>query len=98
MEEDLIFYVPNTFTPDGNDYNEVFKPVMTSGYDPYKYTLYVFDRWGEILFESHNAQVGWDGTFQGQMVQDGTYVWKIIIHDPKTDEKKEFYGHVNLLR
>lgn len=98
VEEDLVFYVPNTFTPDGDPYNQEFKPVMTSGYDPYNYTLYIFNRWGEVLFESHNTTTGWDGTYMGNPVQDGTYVWKIIIHDSRDDERKEFNGHVNVLR
>lgn len=98
VEEELLFYVPNTFTPDGDPHNQIFKPVMTSGFDPYNYTLYIFNRWGEILFESHNTDIGWDGTYQGKLVQDGTYVWKIIIHDTKTDERKDFHGHVNVLK
>lgn len=98
VRDELIFYVPNTFTPDGDDFNEVFKPVMTSGFDEYNYTLYIFNRWGEVLFESHNANVGWDGTFQGELVRDGTYVWKIVLKDSQFDDRKEYYGHVNVLK
>lgn len=61
VEEEIIFYVPNTFTPDNDNYNEVFLPVFTSGYDPYDYTLLIFNRWGELIFESHDVRFGWDG-------------------------------------
>ena len=44
-------------------YNQLFKPVFTSGYDPFDYTMLVYNRWGEVLFESHNAEFGWDGTY-----------------------------------
>lgn len=95
----IIFYVPNTFTPDGDDFNEVFKPVMTSGYDVYDYHLVIYNRWGEIIFESFNANIGWNGTYKnGSIVPDGVYVWRIEFGDTISDEKHEYMGHVNVLR
>ncbi|MDX1652570.1 MAG: gliding motility-associated C-terminal domain-containing protein, partial [Brumimicrobium sp.] len=99
--EELIYYVPNTFTPDNDNFNEVFKPIFTSGFDPFDYKLLIFNRWGEIIFESNNAEVGWDGTYGAdseQIVKDGTYVWKIIFKTKINDERKEIVGHVNVLR
>jgi len=98
LVEELIFYVPNTFTPDDDDYNPTFQPVFSSGYDPYDFTLLIFNRWGEIIFESHNADIGWDGTYGGSLVQDGTYTWKIEFKTSNTDERKMVVGHVNMLR
>jgi gliding motility-associated-like protein len=98
MREDLVFYVPNTFTPDGDDFNETFLPIFTSGFDPYDFNLLIFNRWGEILFESNNHQVGWDGTYGGKVVKDGTYIWKIEFKTKYTDERKVHHGHVNILR
>jgi gliding motility-associated-like protein len=99
--EELVYYVPNTFTPDSDDYNETFKPVFTSGFDPLDYTLFIFNRWGEIIFESNNADIGWDGTYgtdSDRMVKEGTYVWKIIFKTKKSDERKVEVGHVNILK
>lgn len=100
--EELIFYVPNTFTPDHDDYNPTFKPVFTSGYDPQDYVLYIYNRWGELIFESHNAQVGWDGSYGSnreiELCQDGTYTWKIEFKVTRWDERKVAVGHVNLIR
>jgi gliding motility-associated-like protein len=101
--EELIFYVPNTFTPDGDDYNETFQPVFTSGFDPFDFHLMIFNRWGELIFESYDASIGWDGTYGGKatgadLVKDGTYVWKIEVKTKLNDERKMFVGHVNVLK
>jgi gliding motility-associated-like protein len=104
VEEELIFYVPNTFTPDGDVYNQTFQPVFTSGFDPYDYHLAIFNRWGQIVFESYNHLVGWDGTYGGvnggdlYNCQDGTYTWKIEYKIMNNDARKVAIGHVNILR
>lgn len=99
VNEELIFYVPNTFTPDNDDYNQTFKPVFTAGYDPFDFTLLIFNRWGEVIWESHDASVGWDGTYGGANdVQDGTYVWKIDFKTTMSDERVMVTGHVNVIR
>ena len=102
IQEPLIYYVPNTFTPDDDNFNQTFKPIFTSGFDPYDYTLLIFNRWGEIIFESHDANVGWNGTYGSngeiEMVQDGTYTWKIEFKTKANDERKMIVGHVNILR
>ncbi|XOV66816.1 MAG: PKD domain-containing protein [Fluviicola sp.] len=96
---DYTIYVPNTFTPDGNGANEIFKPVLT-GFDPNDFELLIFNRWGDLIFESHNMEVGWDGTFAGQdyQVQDGVYTWKITAGLEFTNDTKIFVGHVSLLK
>jgi gliding motility-associated-like protein len=99
VEEEIIYYVPNTFTPDNDSYNQFFQPVFTSGYDPFDYTLLIFDRWGEIIFESHDVTKGWDGTYSGNYkVQDGTYTWKIEFKTSINDKRITDIGHVNVLR
>ena len=96
--DELIFYIPNSFTPDGDEFNNVFFPVFSSGFDGQNYTLLIFDRWGEVLFESHNVEFGWDGTYIGQLCKEGTYTWKIIIKERNKDKYHEYVGHVNLLK
>jgi len=99
-QEEPIVYIPNTFTPDGDQYNHVFLPVFTSGYDPFNYEMLIFNRWGEIVFESRDVNVGWDGTYglNGTDAQDGAYTYKIIYKVLKTDERRLLVGHVNLIR
>ncbi|MDF3029407.1 MAG: Ig domain protein group 2 domain protein [Fluviicola sp.] len=96
--DELIFYVPNAFTPDGDEFNNVFLPVFSSGFDGQNYTLMIFDRWGEVLFESHNVDFGWDGTYVGQLCKEGVYTWKIIVKERNKDKHHEYIGHVNLLK
>jgi len=98
ITEELIYYIPNSFTPDGDSYNNTFQPVFTSGFDPYNFTMLIFNRWGEIIFETHNADIGWDGSYNGKLVQDGTYTWKIEFKSNINDKKYSDIGHVNMLR
>lgn len=99
VEEDLIYYVPNTFTPDGNGNNEVFRPVIESGIDPNYYHFYIYNRWGEQVFESADIQDGWDGTFKGFQAQDGTYTWKIEFKSTvRRQVDTVVTGHVNILK
>lgn len=100
VKEELLFWVPNTFTPDNDDYNETFKPIFTTGFDPYNYGLYIYNRWGEMIFESHDTNVGWNGKYgiDSKLCQDGTYTWKIVVKKRLVDEHLQFVGHINLIR
>ena len=98
-DDELIFWVPNTFTPDNDQYNQNWNVVFYSGIDPLSFELYVFNRWGEIVWESRNPEIGWDGTyFNGRKCPDGVYTWKIKFKRVQTDEKRTAVGHVNVLR
>lgn len=98
VRDQTIFYVPNAFTPDGDDNNNVFLPIMTVGVDPQNYKLEIFNRWGELIFESNDYNVGWDGTYGGKMVKSGTYVWKIRFNELKTEDDIIQMGTVTLMR
>ena len=100
VEEELIFYVPNTFTPDGDAFNNIFQPVFTSGFDPFDFNMLIFNRWGEVIFETNDATVGWDGTYlSGQgLVQDGTYTWRIEFKQTKNDKRFMKTGQVTILK
>ncbi len=99
VKDQLLFYVPNTFTPDGDEHNNIFLPIMTAGFSPATYEFYIYNRWGELVFESHDTQVGWDGTYGGGgMSQVGLYTWVIRFKDDDNDEKFEFAGHINLMK
>lgn len=100
VEEELIVYVPNTFTPDGDGTNDEFQPVMTSGFDRETYHLYIFNRWGQLVFESKDIDYGWNGSFAGEVAQDGTYTWKIEFKslDRNNPSLQAMTGHVNILK
>ena len=98
--EDEIFYVPNSFTPDQDEYNQTWGPVFTQGFDPFNFNLTVFNRWGELIWESNDASARWDGTYSemGQDCPDGVYVWKISYKPKDTDRKIIVSGHLTLIR
>ena len=98
IDDVLLYYVPNTFTPDGNSINNEFFPVFTAGYDLYDYHLTIFNRWGEIIFESYNPGVGWDGTYGGVLVEDGVYIWQLEFGETMSDKRHKKRGHVTVLK
>lgn len=98
VEEELVFFIPNAFTPDGDEYNNTFSPVFTSGFDPLNYSMVIYNRWGEALFESKNAEVGWDGFYAGAKCQEGVYTWAIRFKDSRSDKKYNYKGHMTILR
>jgi gliding motility-associated-like protein len=94
---DVIVYAPNSFTPDGDSFNEKWR-VFTQGLDEYGFTLLIYNRWGEVLWESHNINAEWDGTYGGKIVPDGAYVWVIHAKSSISDQKFEFKGNISILR
>lgn len=93
----FLIYVPNAFTPDGDGMNEVFLPVL-NGEQSDTYEFFIFNRWGEIVFQTNNKFNGWDGTHKSIKAKEDVYVWKIIVKDARNSRKYEYKGHVNLLR
>ena len=99
-KEEPVIFIPNSFTPDEDQYNQHFNPTISPSIDPHNYTLWIFNRWGDIVFESRDPNWGWDGTYGtgGLDAPEGVYIWKIIFKLPDTDERNTVSGHVNLLR
>jgi gliding motility-associated-like protein len=99
VRDEVIIYVPNSFTPDDNGLNDIFLPVLTAGYDRTEgWQFKIYNRWGEEIFNSEIIGNGWDGTYQGEPVQIGTYVWTIRFKDSQNNKIHDFTGHVNLIR
>jgi gliding motility-associated-like protein len=97
----LSFYVPNTFTPDGDEFNNEFIPIFSHEPSTDNYLFNIYNRWGELIFSSQSPLVGWDGTYNldGTKCQDGTYTWTLEYVDLNCDGlKKDTIGHVNLIR
>jgi len=99
-QELLIYYVPNTFTPDADEHNQLFTPVFTSGFSPDNFEMTIFNRWGELIWQSFDHTEGWDGSFglKGLNAPVGTYVWVISFKPKDNDDKLKITGFVNLLR
>lgn len=96
VKPEFFFYVPNAFTPDGDEFNNTFHAVGV-GVAEHSYSMQIFNRWGEQIFETNTVLGEWDGTYKGRLVEPGIYTYKIIVYNLR-DEVKQIYGHVNLLR
>ena len=96
----LVYYIPNTFTPDGDQFNQTFLPIFTTGVDPYNYQMLIYNRWGEIIFESLHPNIGWDASYgpKGNACPSGTYTYVITIKTPSVDKRQTITGHINLIR
>ena len=73
-------WIPNAFTPDGNNINDVFKPVARF-IRREDYLFEVYNRWNQKIFESTDIQVGWDGTHKSKPVKEGPYMYIINFRD-----------------
>ena len=90
-----ICYVPNSFTPDGNEFNNVFKPIFND-VDLQYFNFIIYDRWGKVIYKSYDHFSYWDGTYNNTLCLTGMYLYEINF---KINDK--FYlvhGHVNLIK
>lgn len=72
---DFNIGVPNAFTPNGDGLNDEFKIVSNVILDEFQ--LQIYNRWGQLVFETSDQHIGWDGTYNGNSLKSGSYVWKI---------------------
>ncbi|MFK7784404.1 MAG: choice-of-anchor L domain-containing protein [Crocinitomicaceae bacterium] len=94
IEEEWYIYVPNAFTPDGNRSNDDFR-ASTVGIQTLNITI--FNRWGQAVFASNELDFIWDGTYDGLIVPDGVYTYKIGFLT-NSERQKTIVGHVNVLK
>ncbi len=94
---EVLIYAPNSFTPDGDEFNQTWG-VVIDGIDKFDFTLLIYNRWGETIWESYDVNAKWDGTYKGDVVKAGTYIWTIRTKDFLNDKKYEFNGSINIIR
>ncbi len=93
---DVIYYMPNAFSPGNDDQiNDFFKPRGLAYAQSYKFII--FDRWGEMLFKTDNPQLGWDGSFGGEYVEQGIYFYRLEFVG-SDDLRHEEKGNIMILR
>lgn len=95
---ELLVFVPNAFTPDGGKFNETFAPVISGEWKAGSYQLRIFNRWGELVFQSFNPSGSWDGSYGSQVAPSGVYVWQLEIESIYADEPMKLKGHVSVIR
>ncbi len=95
--EPFTVYIPNAFTPDQDEHNNVLVTVVDL--EPEEWQFEVYNRWGELLFVSHDPKIGWDGTYNGRLMETGLYIWKLrYISCANGSRWEENTGHFSLLR
>jgi gliding motility-associated-like protein len=94
---EVLIYAPNTFTPDGDEFNQDWL-IHMEGVDLYDFELLIFNRWGEVVWESHDITVPWDGMYNGKPLKQGMYNWVVRTKDILNDGKYTYTGHVTILR
>lgn len=100
MEVEIVFgnlasvYMPNAFTPNDDDVNDVFTPQLL---DIVSYEFLIFNRWGQLVFSSQEIGEGWDGKFNGEPAKSEVYVYTLVALT-KRGQVKEYKGHVTLIR
>jgi gliding motility-associated-like protein len=97
VSEDFGVFVPNAFTPNDDGLNDVF---FAKGFGITAFQMQIFDRWGEKIFQSHDINDAWDGTYQlrgSKMIQEGVYTWRITLTNV-FGKSKEITGHVTLIK
>jgi gliding motility-associated-like protein len=93
-----LIYIPNSFTPDGDELNNIWLPIFTSGFDPYDFNIKVYNRWGQVIWETNNHMEGWDGTYNNGLVQQGIYSWVATFSKLDNSGKKVIMGNLNVIR
>lgn len=90
----MALYVPNSFTPNGDGINDVFG---VHGEGMKSFSMNIYNRWGQLIFEANSVNQTWDGTFDGSLAPNGSYVYHIVTSptDGRTKVKK---GSVLLYR
>jgi gliding motility-associated-like protein len=98
ITNDFSVYVPNSFTPDGDEHNHVFKPIFSGDVDPSNFGLWIYNRWGELVFESHDVAAYWDGNFANYKAQEGVYSYILSYSQSTNNDLKSVVGSFSLLR
>ena len=94
---DIIFYAPNSFTPDDDEHNQTWT-IFVEGIDEQNFTLEIFNKWGETIWETHDIKAEWDGTYHKGVVPEGTYIWRAMYKELENDGRKIHTGYVNVIR
>ncbi len=101
IEEGFIVFMPSSFTPDNDNLNEALRPVI-SGADRIKfYKFVVFDRWGNVVFETNDYKEWWIGdnkAMTGYYVPNGAYQWRMEVILEGLEDRKIYKGAVTIIR
>jgi len=103
INDQFTFYAPNAFTPNNDGINDIFY-VVGNGIDPKTFKMYIYDRWGEKIYETNEysneypAATGWDGKIKDNKISPiGSYSWIVIYKNLQGIEYQKA-GMITLIR
>ena len=100
VNPDFAFWIPNSFTPNGDGANEYFSP-KGYGFDKNSYEMLIFERWGKEMFKTNNINIGWNGTFENkypfEKAVEGVYVYLIDVSE-LNGKSHTFRGRIFLIK
>lgn len=96
IEEIQPFFVPTAFSPNGDGINDVFRPIVWEGPQASSMEFYVYNRWGELVFESTSLEIGWSGKFAGAVSEMGVYAWLYKLRGPSCEGEIEIVNQGNV--
>lgn len=97
VKDILSYFIPNTFTPNGDGENDEFL-IRGRGIDENFFELFIYSRNGDQVFHTQDLYEGWDGTWYEEDVPIDIYSFRLIIKAKDTSERKEVMGHITLLK
>lgn len=98
-KEEFTFYVPNSFSPNNDGINDVFQ-TYTNAIDPEYYHLMIFNRWGDMIFETNTPDQGWEGDYKGgeYYLPDGIYMYRLKVKSIHEEDYRELEGTIFMFR
>jgi gliding motility-associated-like protein len=99
IENDYVFFAPNSFTPNNDGLNDIFKPIL-SGFENSTFEMIITDRWGTVVFKSNDVAQGWMGDVRGgeHYAMDGSYAWQVKVKVDLIADYRVYSGHVLMIR
>jgi gliding motility-associated-like protein len=98
--EDTEYYIPNVFSPNGDQVNDVFTIEFSAGTEVISVAGDIIDRWGNLIFSSRQHPFSWDGTFNGKLMNPGVYVYRLtlVYSNGVKQETQKVAGDITLIR
>jgi gliding motility-associated-like protein len=97
IQSDILFYAPNAFTPDNDEHNPTWK-FAVAGMDLTSFELYVYNRWGEVVWQTYDPNAEWDGTYKGRLLESGSYNWRAKFKKFGKEDFQTTTGNVAIIR
>ncbi len=102
VNPDFAIYAPNAFSPNDDAINDGFK-VKGVGIDENSFKMYIYDRWGEVIFYTEKFDEQWDGSVKnsGKIAPNDVYIWKVFVKPYTASQKadpEEFIGSVTIVK